>query len=125
MNITVLLFSLLFLVTQAYADIDVFKGPVSVQKGFLTGEEFLKLSERDKVSYTMGIIDGYLSAPMFGAEDKYVAWISTCIKGKTNTQITAILVKYLEDNAVRWDKSVQFLMFEALKKACGEQSLSK
>ena len=116
----VILFALIFLGTQVYADSDVFKGPVSVQMGFITGEDFLKLSESDKASYSMGIIDGYLSAPIFGANDRYLKWISTCIKGKTNTQIAAILVKYLQDNPGRWDKSVQFLMFEALKKACGE-----
>lgn len=120
MNKIVLLFALLFVVTPVYSDDDVFKGPISVSKGFLTGEEFLKLSEGDKVSYSMGIIDGYLSAPIFGANNKYLKWIPTCIEGKTNTQITAILVKYLKDNPGRWDKSVQFLMFWALQKACVE-----
>jgi len=111
---------LLIASTNVCADNDVVKGSVSIQKGFLTGEDFLKLSETDKVSYRMGIIDGYLSAPIFGANAKYVSWISTCVQGKTNTQLSAILVKYLQNNPGRWEKSVQFLMFEALKKSCGK-----
>lgn len=116
----VLLLILLLASTYVYADNDVVKGPVSIQKGFLTGEDFLKLSETDKASYSMGIIDGYLSAPIFGADGKYLSWISTCVQGKTNTQLSAILVKYLQDNPGRWENSVQFLMFEALKKSCGK-----
>ncbi len=113
------LLTLLFLAAPLHADSDVFKGPVSVQQGFLSGEDFLKLSESDKAAYSMGIIDGYLSATIFGADAKYLSWISNCIKGKTNTQISAMLVKYLQDNPGRWEKSVQFLMFEALTQGCG------
>ena len=114
------LLTLIFLATPLYADNNVFEGPVSVQQGFLSGEDFLKFSESDKASYSMGIIDGYLAAPIFGADEKYIIWISNCVKDKTNTQISAILVKYLQDNPGRWDKSVQFLMFEALMKGCGQ-----
>ena len=114
----ILLITLIFIINYAYADNDIFKGSVSVAKGFLTGEEFLKLSDTEKVSYSMGIIDGYLSSPIFGADAKYINWISTCTKSKTNTQLSAILNKYLEDNPGRWEKSTQFLMFEALRKAC-------
>lgn len=121
MNRVALVFVLVLIsISITYADNNVLKGPVSLQKGFLTGEDFLKLSEAEKTSYSMGIVDGYLSAPIFGAKPKYVNWVSTCIKGKTNTQVTAILVKYLQDNPGRWENSVQFLMFEALKKGCGE-----
>lgn len=119
-KIAFVFFLLLSTVNLAYADNEVIKGPVSVYKGFINGEDFLKLSFTEKSSYCMGIIDGYLASPMFGANTKYTRWISSCAKGKTNTQISAILEKYLKDNPGRWEKSVQFLMFEALKKACNE-----
>lgn len=103
---------------SAWADDDVKKGPVSYFKGFLTGEEFLKLGENDRTSYVMGLTDGFLAAPLFGADMKYVGWVNDCVKGKTNTQIAAIFRKYLEQNPGRWEKTTQPLMFEALRKAC-------
>ena len=39
--------------------------------------------------------------------------------------IGRIYIKYLQDNPGRWENSVQFLMFEALKKECGEWSFMK
>ena len=115
----VVLFIVLALISiSVYAADNVFRGRISLQTGFLTGEGFLKLSQKEKVSYAMGIVDGFLSAPMFGANAKYVDWLSECAKGKTNTQVSAILTKYLQDNPGRWDKSVQILMFEALLAEC-------
>lgn len=120
MRLTIVICILLLMaISHAYAaSVDVVEGPVAIEKGFLTGEEFLKLSEIEKVSYSMGIVDGYLSAPAFGGKPKYVKWLSVCVQGKTNTQLSAILSKYLQDNPGRWNKSVQHLMFEALWNAC-------
>jgi hypothetical protein len=109
---------LLALASAAWGDVDVFKGPVTYTTGFLSGEKFLKLSEGDQASYAMGLMDGYLAAPLFGADQKYLNWINECIKGKTTTQIAAILRKYLDQYPGRWDKSMQVLMFEAFLKAC-------
>jgi hypothetical protein len=111
---------LLFLGTHAHADHLVQGRVYAFHKGFINGEGFLKLSESDKASYSMGIIDGYLAAPFFGADNESVSWILSCIKGKTNTQILAIAVRYLQDNPAKWDYPAQVLMFEALGKACGK-----
>lgn len=120
MRITVF-FTLLMLIAPAYGgDLEVFMGPFTIQRSYLTGEEFLKLPEIAKVNYSMGIIDGYFSAPMFGGDNKYLNWISNCLEGKANTQISAILVKYLKDNPDRRDKFVQPLIFEALLRSCGK-----
>lgn len=118
MKLFIVLLAILFIATPLYAADDVFLGPATIQKGFLNGEDFLKLSESDKVYYSMGIIDGYLAATQFGANNKYLEWVSKCIEGKTNTQISAIFVKHLQDRPERWDKPAQVLMFEALRKGC-------
>ena len=110
---------LLALAPAAWGDIDMLTGPVTANPGFLTGEKFLKLGERDQASYTLGLMDGYLFAPSFGADQKYLRWIIECIKEKTQTQIAAIFRKYLEQNPEEWDKPANMLMFNALSgKAC-------
>lgn len=119
MNKIAIFFVFLMLMTPAYAgDKDVFRGDVTIQAAFLTGEQFLNLSESARLYYTMGIIDGFMSAPMFGGDNRYLNWVFSCVKGKTKSQISAILVKYLNDNPAKWNEMVQWSMFEALVKAC-------
>ena len=45
------------------------KRPIKLHEGFLMGQKYMGLSEVEKSAYAMGIIDGMLLAPLFGAPD--------------------------------------------------------
>jgi hypothetical protein len=111
----------LFLASYLYVS-NVFAQSVEMHLGFLKGEHFLKLSESQKTSYSMGIIDGYFGAPMFGAKDKKeLNWLYTCMSDKTATQLTAILTKHLKDNPDQWNWPMHILTFNTLKKLCNKE----
>ena len=46
--------------------------------GYINGEQFLKLSQHDKAMYAMGIYDGILLAPFFGAKGSDIKWMEDC-----------------------------------------------
>jgi GrpB-like predicted nucleotidyltransferase (UPF0157 family) len=95
---------------------------VHVYNSFMNGERFLELSESEKSSYVMGILDGYSAAPIFGtkADEKKLTRIHACIDGKTNTQISAIFTKYLKDNPDKWHLPASVAMYNTLNKVCGK-----
>jgi len=90
----------------------------AVNSGFGTGELFLSLSESEQRSYAVGVINGMLVAPMFGAQKKKMRWFEQCIQNMTDSQVTSILVKFLRDNPGRWHETPHVPMFTALKEAC-------
>jgi len=66
--------------------------PVTIHNGFLTGNAYLQLAEEYRISYAMGIVDGMMVAPYFGAADSgKVQRFGACATGMSNTQVAAIL----------------------------------
>lgn len=96
-----------------------------VRSGFLNGEQFLKLEQDQRVCYTMGIVDGFYTAPMFGGKQKELQWLYACLDNKTNSQMSAILTKYVQDNPGKWDLPAHMLMIEALITACPKRRAAR
>ncbi|MGH2567020.1 MAG: hypothetical protein ACRDGA_01685, partial [Bacteroidota bacterium] len=120
MNITKLLtISLLIFSYEAYSA-EVPSGPMSFFPGLLKGEEFLNLNEANQAIYVMGVIDGFLASPVFGAENKYYSWLGNCLKDKTNTQISAMATKYLKNNPGMWDNEASLSIHTTLILACSK-----
>jgi hypothetical protein len=92
--------------------------PVFVHDGFITGQEFRKMSEDLRRSYAMGIIDGMLLAPLFGARTAKTEWIDSCVVGMSDEQVTAIIMKYLERNPARWHERLHTTVYSAMIEAC-------
>lgn len=118
------LLTLLFLTTSSYGGDNLGWGPSEpeirkVRQCFVNGEAFLRLSEGAKVYYVMGVIDGFIGAP-FGSDEKRVEVFGQCIRQRTNTQISAILEKYLRDNPDQWHIPVPYIISMALEKVCGK-----
>jgi hypothetical protein len=92
--------------------------PVLIQNGFGTGEEYLKMSPLEQRAYAMGIVNGMLLAPLFGAPKDRMFRFESCVTGMTDSQVAAILTKYLRDNPGRWHETPHAPMYTALMKAC-------
>lgn len=94
--------------------------PIHFIAGFLTGEEYLSLSETDQENYIIGVIDGFTAAPAFGAQGTYYNWLGPCLKERTNTQISAMTVKYLRENPETWNNTASLAVHSTLALACPE-----
>lgn len=89
-----------------------------IQEGFLSGEEFLALSSNAKVYYVTGAVDGMLLAPFFFGAPDSDRWLVQCVKGKSNSQLSAVLEKFLKDNPERWHDSVHVSFIVSLHATC-------
>ena len=91
---------------------------VWVESGFLKGENYLLLEPRARHTYVIGLIDGMLAAPLLGGSPQRASTLKQCIEGMTDSQLDAILSKYLKDNPDRWNIAAQISMVNALTGFC-------
>lgn len=91
---------------------------VEIHHGFATGEDYLKMSPPEQRAYTMGLVSGMLLAPLFGASKARMTQVETCVTGMSDTQVAAILAKYLKDNPSRWHETPHVPMYAALMESC-------
>ena len=91
---------------------------VLIRSGFVSGQQYLALAEEKQSAYAMGVVDGILLAPIFGAPKKRMLQLEDCLTGMSDTQVAAILTKYLRDHPARWHDSAHVLMYSALLDAC-------
>jgi hypothetical protein len=91
---------------------------VTISSGFLTGKEYLDMGIVGRRGYGMGVINGMLVAPLFGAPESKVKWLNDCTEDMTDEQIEAILTKYIQDSPAEWHHSLNLLSINAMTKAC-------
>jgi hypothetical protein len=70
---------------------------VRVPSAFITGQEFVGLSESSRTQYVTGLIDGIFISVLFGASPTRVGALERCLGGQDNKQIGATLLKYIQD----------------------------
>jgi len=73
---------------------------------FFTAEQFLDLSETDRVVYVQGLMDGFFASAMFGASDEPVAGLNSCVEHMDGRQISAIITKHVKDHPESWNQSL-------------------
>jgi hypothetical protein len=91
--------------------------PVWIQNGFGTGQDYLKMTKSQQRTYAMGVVDGILLSPLFGAPKSKMKWFESYIVGMTDEQVAVILLKYLENNPGRWHDGLHLLAYSAIKEA--------
>lgn len=91
---------------------------VTIPPGYYTGNMYLRLPDRSRAMYLAGTVDGFLSAAAFGAPEKGVKWLSTCITGMENGQLLAIVDKWMAENPREWNFTMQLSVHRALFQAC-------
>lgn len=90
---------------------------VLIHNGFATGIDYVKMSKSEKRVYAMGVINGMLLAPFFGAPKDKMKWFESFVENMNDEQVAAILSKYINDNPGRWHEGLHILMYAALKDA--------
>jgi len=99
---------------------------VHVHTGFLTAEEFTHMNDQSQHDYAMGVIDGMLLAPLFGAprdwqDGQKIGAFGDCITGMSSTQVAAIISKFVRDHPERWNDSMHVVAFAAMTHACSQK----
>jgi Rap1a immunity proteins len=93
-----------------------------VRAGFLSAEKYLALRPDVQAVYMAGMIDGMFLAPMFDApdDDKYLVKIQVCLNDghMTNTQIAAIVTKYVKKRPDQRKVAANAVAYQALREAC-------
>ena len=85
--------------------------------GFGHGDDYLKMTAIQKNAYAMGVLNGMLLAPFFGAPEKCTKWLVDYVKGMSDVQVAAIITKFLKDNPGRWHEGLHELAFFAIQEA--------
>ena len=93
---------------------------VWIPGGFMTGEECLLVSSESMTSYMMGVVNGLLISPLYGAPAERATTLSQCLEGVTGTQLGATLQKWLRENPERWHEGCHLAAYMALRRLCGE-----
>jgi len=93
---------------------------VMVHNGFLKSEEFVRMDAMSQSKYAVGIVDGMLLAPLFGAPDngQKIRAFGACIEGMSDTQVAAIINKFLRDHPERWNDPLNAAVFSAMTEGC-------
>jgi hypothetical protein len=99
---------------------------ISVKTGFLTAEEFVHLNDQSQHDYAMGVVDGMLLAPLFGAprawnDGQKIGAFGDCITGMSSTQVAAIISKFVRDHPERWNGPMHAVAFTAMTQACSQK----
>jgi Rap1a immunity proteins len=93
-----------------------------VRSGYLSAGKYLTLKPDMQAVYMAGMIDGIYLAPMFDApdEDKYLVRIRVCVTDGdlTNTQIAAIVTKYVKKRPDAWRAGANVVAYQALREVC-------
>ncbi|MDB5813499.1 MAG: hypothetical protein JWN23_616 [Rhodocyclales bacterium] len=90
-----------------------------VKNGFFTGNDYRELNDADRGIYLMGIIDGFLFAPTFGApQNGPIRRIERCVTSMRNNQVTALVDGFLLTRPVQWHEDMHVLTYQALLASC-------
>lgn len=93
---------------------------VKIRTGFSTGQKYIQMTAAQKRYYAMGIVNGMLLAPLFGAPKENMAALEKCISEMTDTQVAAILTDYLNKNPGQWNETPHVPMYKAMTEACAK-----
>jgi hypothetical protein len=90
---------------------------VSIPNGFLTGRDFLDLSEQEKNGYVMGFVNGLTVAPLLGADPARFHLVEELMLNKevTNLDYIAILNEYIANRPGNLDRGLNILSYEAFR----------
>ena len=117
-RIIILLSVMLLSPTAAPEATDCPAGYREIARGFLTGQECLEQNEADLGLYVAGIVDGLHVSPFAGASKNCLRPLEQCLVGTTNTQLGAVLRKWLKANPDRWHVSCSVAAWVALREMC-------
>lgn len=92
--------------------------PFEIMPWYGNGKGFIETTEFGKKAVSLGLINGLMMAPAFGAPKYQFAWFETCVEPMSIEQIVAILKRFLDDHPERWHEPLGALAHASLLDAC-------
>ena len=92
--------------------------PVMIGNSFLTGEDCHNLPDHELRTFVMGWHAGLMLSPIYGADQECLKPLRLCLEGKTDSQLAAVLRKWLEANPERWHEQCTIAAWVAIGKPC-------
>lgn len=92
---------------------------VTVEPGYLSGSDWLSLSEKNRSLYTAGVIDGLKFSPVFAKDQEKTSKLINCTLPMTSRQIRAIAENYVNARPEKWHEPVHFMIFASIIEVCG------
>jgi hypothetical protein len=91
-----------------------------VNEGFVKTEDYLGWERTEQSVYAAGLVDGMFLAPVFDAPNrgKYLIAIQNCVKGMSNKQVAAIIIKYAKEHPEKWHIGTNLVAYQALREVC-------
>ena len=93
---------------------------IIVHNGMSSGQEYLKMSEREKRAYAMGVVNGILLSPAFGAPKQKLTWFENCVEGMSDQQAAEVLRQYIQKRPAEWHYGLNILSLGAFNDACAD-----
>lgn len=87
---------------------------------FIRGQEYRQMSETQKGTYVMGVIDGLMFAFVVTNQKTRRRWLEECTKGMKVDQLTAIVTRYITTNPDSWHVNANELVHDALAHLCSK-----
>jgi hypothetical protein len=90
---------------------------VTIPNGFMTGKEFLTMSDQEKNGYVMGFVNGLTVAPLLGADPERFHMVEERMLKKevTNLDYIAILNDYIAKRPGNLERGLNILSYEAFR----------
>ena len=100
------------------ADVHGQDAPVSLSRGFVSGNQYRGLSEVAKNGYVMGLLDGFQFSPIFDGNQRRIDALNECLGTSRSDQWMTLLDNYLTQHPERWHWGAHVLMYNALREVC-------
>jgi hypothetical protein len=119
MNRIILPLLLAIVIQPTVAQEQIYRGPTT-HNGFVKAGDYLEMPNAEQMGYVMGLLDGFYSAPYFGApeNDKVLLTVASCVEGMKASQVVAIIEKRLKDHPEFWHTDLKNEGYQAMFEAC-------
>ncbi|MFP4316450.1 MAG: hypothetical protein ACLFQR_09520 [Desulfovibrionales bacterium] len=89
---------------------------LTIPNGFLTGSDFLEMSQSEQSGYVMGFVNGLTVSPLLGADEETLRSMEDTVLGSeiTNLEYVEMIVGYIRANPSHLQRGLNILSLEAL-----------
>ena len=93
---------------------------IRIHDGFMKVEDYLHVNRQKQEGYAIGIVDGIMLAPVFGASEKgqKLKSFENCVEGMSDTHVKTIIDAYMEGYSDRWNDPMHAMVLTAIMQAC-------
>lgn len=91
---------------------------MSVQRAFLTGNEYVQRSPWERERLVVGVVEGFFASALIGARQVTLQRMQRCLQPMDSGQLRAILDRYVIEHPQWRHQHMGVLMYRALNEGC-------